>query len=149
MRANARRRDGMVLEPVSSPPGAGPSRERVIEIAVFNLIDNALKYAADGKSVCVTVRRARPLEIRVTIEARHSTRRASAFERFERGRTATGKTCAEAASVSRSSNISEAHGGRVTVENASPSGSTFVISLVARKSSAAPQGATSPSSVAP
>jgi two-component system phosphate regulon sensor histidine kinase PhoR len=147
-------REGVALD-LRVEAGLGTMRldERAIGIAVFNLIDNALKYAADGKSVSVLAQRVSgSLEIRVTdggpgipVDDRKRI-----FERFERGRIATGKHVrGSGIGLALVKHIAEAHGGKVTVEDASPRGSTFVISLGARRGSEAPQGATSPSSVAP
>jgi two-component system phosphate regulon sensor histidine kinase PhoR len=126
--------------------------ERAIEIAVFNLIDNALKYAAEGKHVVVAVRLVdRTLEIRVTDfgPGIPPDDRKRIFERFERGRTASGKHVrGSGIGLALVKHIAEAHGGKVTIEDAVPRGSTFVIALGVRRS-ALPQGATSPSSVAP
>jgi two-component system phosphate regulon sensor histidine kinase PhoR len=147
-------REGVELE-LQIDSDLGPVRldERAIEIAVFNLIDNALKYAAEGKSVSVTVRRAQgSLEIRVTDRGPGipPDDRKRIFERFERGRTATGKHVrGSGIGLALVKHIAEAHGGRVTIEDASPRGSTFVISLHAGRGARVPQGATSPSSVAP
>jgi two-component system phosphate regulon sensor histidine kinase PhoR len=147
-------REGVVLDlQVESELSPVRLDERAIEIAVFNLIDNALKYAADGKSVLVVVRRVSgALEIRVTDRGPGIAPddRKRIFERFERGRTANGKHVrGSGIGLALVKHIAEAHGGKVTVEDAPPQGSTFVISLGVRRGSAPPQGATSPSSVAP
>ena len=57
---NRAEREGVALElHVESELAPVRLDERAIEIAVINLVDNALKYAADGKSVLVVVRRTR------------------------------------------------------------------------------------------
>src|SRR5690606_41021997 len=65
-----------------------------IEIAVINLVDNALKYAPDGKRVAISVARtARQLEVRVTDEGPGipNDDKKRIFERFFRGKSATQK----------------------------------------------------------
>jgi two-component system phosphate regulon sensor histidine kinase PhoR len=147
-------REGVSLE-LRAAQGLAPVRldERAIEIAVFNLIDNALKYAADGKHVAVSVEvRRGSLEIRVEDGGPGIPMddRKRIFERFERGRIATGKHVrGSGIGLALVKHIAEAHGGKVTVEDASPRGTVFVISLGAPRRSRGPQGATSPSSVAP
>ncbi len=105
--------------------------ERAIEIAVINLVDNALKYAADGKRVHVAVRRiAGGVEVRVTdsgpgIPAEDKKR---VFERFVRGRN-TRHVRGSGIGLALVKHIAEAHGGRAWVEAASPRGACFVFSL--------------------
>jgi two-component system phosphate regulon sensor histidine kinase PhoR len=147
-------REGVALE-LDVEAELAPVRldERAIEIAVFNLIDNALKYAGEGKSVVVAVRRVSgAFEVRVTDRGPGipPDDRKRIFERFERGRTASGRHVrGSGIGLALVKHIAEAHGGKVTVEDASPRGSTFVITLAARRGSTRSQGATSPSSVAP
>ena len=67
--------------------------EHALELALANLFDNAVKYAKDGKTIDVCVRRcgARTIEIRVTDHGpgipREEQRRV--FERFVRGKGAS------------------------------------------------------------
>jgi two-component system phosphate regulon sensor histidine kinase PhoR len=107
--------------------------ERAIEIAVINLVDNALKYAPDGKRVVVSVwRLGDRVEIRVTdqgpgipIEDRKRI-----FERFVRGKGALRKQVrGSGIGLALVKHIAEAHGGRTWVETADPAGSTFVLSI--------------------
>src|SRR6185369_1722922 len=49
-------RDGVALELVLEDVPDLMLDERAVEIAVINLVDNALKYAPDGKRVAVVVR---------------------------------------------------------------------------------------------
>ncbi|HEY2405514.1 MAG TPA: HAMP domain-containing sensor histidine kinase [Polyangiaceae bacterium] len=107
--------------------------ERAIEIAVINLVDNALKYAPDGKVISVDVRRrAGLLEIRVTdrgvgIAAEDRKR---IFERFVRGNTASGKQVrGSGIGLALVKHIAEAHGGTILLEDAVPRGSSFVLTL--------------------
>jgi two-component system phosphate regulon sensor histidine kinase PhoR len=109
--------------------------ERAIEIAVINLVDNALKYAPDGKSVNVSVKPgAETIEIRVTDQGPGIPweDRRRIFERFVRGKTALGKQVrGSGIGLALVKHIAEAHGGGVWVEDATPHGSTFVLALSA------------------
>ena len=109
--------------------------ERAIEIAVINLVDNALKYAPDGKLVRVAVRaREEMVEIRVSDQGAGIPweDRRRIFERFVRGKTALGKQVrGSGIGLALVKHIAEAHGGGVWVEDASPHGSTFVLTLAA------------------
>jgi two-component system phosphate regulon sensor histidine kinase PhoR len=107
--------------------------ERAIEIAVINLVDNALKYAPDGQLVSITVRQnERAIEIRVTDQGAGipADDRRRIFERFVRGKTAFGKQVrGSGIGLALVKHIAEAHGGAVWVEDATPHGSTFVLTL--------------------
>ncbi len=107
--------------------------ERAIEIAVINLVDNALKYAADGKRVLISVAelgsllcvRVSDLGPGIAPEDRKRI-----FERFVRGRGSSGKQVrGSGIGLALVKHIAEAHGGGVRVEDAAPKGSTFVFSV--------------------
>ncbi len=120
--------------------------ERAIEIAVINLVDNALKYAPDGRSVQVSVRGGDGrVEIRVTDQGEgiHADDRKRIFDRFVRGRAAEGKQVrGSGIGLALVKHIAEAHGGRAWVEAARPRGSTFGISIRAVQAhSSTPSGA--------
>jgi len=109
--------------------------DRAIEIAVINLVDNALKYAPDGKFVNVSVHaREDAIEVRVADQGTGIPweDRRRIFERFERGKTALGKQVrGSGIGLALVKHIAEAHGGGVRVEDASPHGSVFVLTLAA------------------
>lgn len=138
-------RDGVELD-LDLGAGLAPVRldERAIEIAVINLVDNALKYAADGRRASVAVRRVGDdVEIRVTDQGPGipAEERKRIFERFVRGRHAQGKQArGSGIGLALVKHIAEAHGGRVWVEDAPGGGSVFVIVLDGRVKSA--RGAT-------
>jgi two-component system phosphate regulon sensor histidine kinase PhoR len=110
--------------------------ERAIEIAVINLVDNALKYAPDGELVSISVRRQDTnIEIRVTDQGAGIPveDRRRIFERFVRGKTAFGKQVrGSGIGLALVKHIAEAHGGGVSVEDALPHGSSFVLTLSLR-----------------
>jgi two-component system, OmpR family, phosphate regulon sensor histidine kinase PhoR len=121
---------------------------RAVELAVINLLDNALKYAKAGGRVDVAVASAsagRWVEVRVSdlgpgIEPDEQGR---IFERFVRGRHA-GETRARGSGIGLAlvKHIAESHGGHVQVKSpATPEGrgSTFVIALPALAAEAAPR----------
>ncbi len=110
--------------------------ERAMDVAVTNLLDNALKHAPQGRRVDVTLRRARRmLELRVTDQGPGipTEDRKRIFERFVRGKAATqARIRGSGIGLALVASIAEAHGGRAWVEPAKPSGSTFVLSVRAR-----------------
>jgi two-component system phosphate regulon sensor histidine kinase PhoR len=119
--------------------------ERAIQLAVINLVDNALKYAP-GTGV-VRIRAALEsdaIAIRVTDDGPGvpPDERERIFERFVRGAAATTRDGASGAPVRGSGiglalvkHIAESHGGRAWVENAAGSGSTFVVTIPRLKGS--------------
>jgi two-component system phosphate regulon sensor histidine kinase PhoR len=129
-------RERVVLE-LSSEPDLGPVKldERAIEVAVINLVDNALKYAPDGRRIEVAVRRrAGHVEIRVTDEGAGipPDDRRRIFERFVRGKRSLDKQVrGSGIGLALVKHIAEAHGGRAWVDDAQPHGASFVITLKA------------------
>lgn len=107
--------------------------EGALEVAVINLVDNALKYAKSGELVRVEVRQVTGYtEVRVSdcgpgIPAEDKKR---IFERFERGRGAQEqKVRGSGIGLALVKHIAEAHGGRAWVEPNQPRGSTFVFTI--------------------
>jgi two-component system phosphate regulon sensor histidine kinase PhoR len=133
--------------------------ERAIQLAVINLIDNALKYAPDGKEIAIrTVREGAVVAVRITDQGPGvpESDRDRIFERFVRGSHAPPQPSpplADGASAGAGAggrtrspirgsgiglalvkHIAESHGGRAWVEGASgraPPGSTFVFTIPA------------------
>jgi two-component system phosphate regulon sensor histidine kinase PhoR len=107
--------------------------ERAMDVAVTNLLDNALKHAPEGRRVDVTLRRAgRKLELRVTDQGPGipAEDRKRIFERFVRGKAATeARIRGSGIGLALVKSIAEAHGGKTWVESAKPTGSTFVLSV--------------------
>ncbi len=105
--------------------------ERAIEIAVINLVDNALKYAKEGGGVDVRVgRKNKTLEVSVTD---HGTGiapedRKRIFERFVRGRS-TKQVRGSGIGLALVKHIALAHGGDAWVEGAEPRGSRFAFTV--------------------
>jgi two-component system, OmpR family, phosphate regulon sensor histidine kinase PhoR len=130
-------REGVELElDVAAGIPAIPRDERAIEIAVINLVDNALKYGSEGGRVAVSVRRAKDqVEIRVADRGPgiQPEDRKRIFERFVRGKVAQGKQVrGSGIGLALVKHIAEAHGGRAWVEDGAPRGSVFVLALDAR-----------------
>jgi two-component system phosphate regulon sensor histidine kinase PhoR len=105
----------------------------LVEQALVNLVDNAIKYSESGGSVWVEARNEGPLvEIRVVdngpgIERSHLARLFERFYRIDQGRSRQlGGTGLGLAIVKH---IAQVHGGRVGVTSVEGEGSTFSIFL--------------------
>ena len=107
--------------------------ERAIEIAVINLVDNAVKYAADGQRVRVELKAVGPqIQIRVSDWgigiAEEEKRRI--FERFVRGRsTRNQRVRGSGIGLALVKHIAEAHGGSAWVIDNEGAGACFIVSL--------------------
>lgn len=106
---------------------------RALELAVINLIDNALKYAP-GSNV-VTVRADREngaIVVRVVDHGPGVTPedQGRIFERFVRGSTARGRPIrGSGIGLALVKHIAESHGGRAWVVSSTGHGATFAISI--------------------
>jgi two-component system phosphate regulon sensor histidine kinase PhoR len=122
-------------------PGLPTARidERAIQLAVINLLDNALKYAGGSEVVTVRVTRENGSVVVRVVDRGPGVPpedRERIFERFVRGSTA--RIAASGAPPVRGSgiglalvkHIAESHGGRVWVEAGSP-GASFAVSIPA------------------
>jgi two-component system phosphate regulon sensor histidine kinase PhoR len=116
--------------------------ERALELLLMNLLDNALKYAKDGKRVLVDVRTAKnALEIRVSDKGPgvppHERRRI--FERFVRGSAgADQQVRGSGIGLALVKHIAESHGGKAWVESEFGKGSTFIVTIPIRRTSLHP-----------
>jgi two-component system phosphate regulon sensor histidine kinase PhoR len=102
-------------------------------LAVLNLIDNAIKYASDGKRITLTVVRA---ENRIVVAVRDygsgidPEEHGRIFERFYRARAVRLKPIrGSGIGLALVQHIAHAHGGEATVASAPGEGATFSIAL--------------------
>jgi two-component system phosphate regulon sensor histidine kinase PhoR len=110
--------------------------DRAIQLLLFNLLDNALKYAGQSDEIVVRVRsthRSVTLAVEdhgpgIPIEDKRRI-----FERFYRGKTAgTGGARGSGIGLALVDHIAQAHGGDVTVDDAVPHGTVFTVSIPVR-----------------
>ncbi|HEU4408761.1 MAG TPA: HAMP domain-containing sensor histidine kinase [Polyangiaceae bacterium] len=106
---------------------------RAIELALINLLDNAIKYAKDGKTLevgAVCHRYAAELYVRDAGPGLPPDEQRKVFERFERGRAAReGRVRGSGIGLALVKHIAEAHGGYAQVRSGPGGGATFVITL--------------------
>ena len=119
--------------------------ERAMELALVNLMDNAIKYAKDGKTIEVRVRTrgGRSLEVRLEdhgpgIPADEQRR---IFDRFVRGKGAREKQVrGSGIGLALVQHIARSHGGQVWVESELGKGAVFYVTIPIR----APKGKAKP-----
>ncbi|MEX2292356.1 MAG: ATP-binding protein, partial [Acidimicrobiales bacterium] len=113
---------------------AGDRRQLVS--AIYNLLDNAVKYSNSGSSVSVSaLTDGRSVEVRVADHGVGVPRRdlERVFERFYRvDRARSRETGGTGLGLAIVRNIAENHGGSVHVESTEGTGSTFTLRLPAR-----------------
>jgi len=104
---------------------------RAVELAIINLLDNALKYARDGKKIDVRVVSAgRALDVQITdfgpgIPLDDQRR---IFDRFVRGSSANNsRVRGTGIGLALVKHIAEAHGGQALVRSEEGRGATFVL----------------------
>jgi two-component system phosphate regulon sensor histidine kinase PhoR len=109
--------------------------ERALEIAIINLIDNALKYAKDGRWIGIEVRGAPKKQVEVVVRDRGpgiaEEDRESVFERFAR-RGEHRNVRGSGIGLALVQSIAQAHGGRAWVEANAPQGSAFILRIPER-----------------
>jgi signal transduction histidine kinase len=121
--------------------------EGALRRAITNLLMNALKHAASGRSVAVDVRAAASATapgVEIAVSDRGpgipSEDLGHIFEPFYRGRRATEQQIhGNGLGLSLVKRIADAHGGRVTVKSAPGAGATFTLHLPAAPAQAAVQ----------
>jgi two-component system phosphate regulon sensor histidine kinase PhoR len=107
--------------------------ERALQLLLFNLLDNAVKYAPDSEEVYVRVRgerRGLVLEVEDQGPGIDPEDARRIFERFYRGRTARSSGArGSGIGLALVKHIARAHGGDVTVHPAPRRGSVFRVTL--------------------
>jgi len=118
-------------------PGLPPVRmdENAMTLVLLNLVDNAVKYAAEGKEIDVRLYRT-PGGLTLSVRDRGPgipiEEQPRIFERFYRARTARDRNVrGSGIGLALVKHIVEAHGGRLAVESAPGQGATFTVALPA------------------
>jgi two-component system phosphate regulon sensor histidine kinase PhoR len=134
-------------------PGLPPVRmdENAITLVLLNLIDNAVKYAAEGKEIAVGLART-PGGIVLSVRDRGPgipiDEQPRVFERFYRARMARDRNVrGSGIGLALVKHIVEAHGGRLAVASVPGQGATFTVVIPAAPIVAATEstrGATAP-----
>jgi two-component system, OmpR family, phosphate regulon sensor histidine kinase PhoR len=113
--------------------------ERAIEVAIINLVDNAMKYAPEGKRIRVSATRSGGgVEFRVSDEGPGIPveDRKRIFERFVRGKQPSERRVrGSGIGLALVKHTAEAHGDKAWVEPGVPRGSTFVFTVQPRPAS--------------
>ncbi len=124
-------------------PNLPPIRmdENAMTLVLLNLIDNAVKYAAEGKEVDVALSRTPggvTLSVRDHGPGISIDEQERIFERFYRARNARERNVrGSGIGLALAKHIVEAHGGRVTVSSVPGQGATFTVVVPAAPTAAA------------
>ena len=126
---------GVTIETHCDEAASARLNASLLEQAVFNLVDNAVRYSPGDTRVTVEVARAAG-EVTISvgdqgigISAEHLPRIFERFYRVDNGRDR--KTGGTGLGLAIVKHVVQAHGGRVTVQSAPGKGSTFTIHLPA------------------
>ncbi len=144
-RYRAEREGALLVADVARELPTARIDERAIQLAVINLVDNALKYGsspdprpAEGSGDAITVRVAAVggnIQVQVTDRGPGvpAEDRQRIFERFVRGSGGEGRAQVRGSGIGLAlvKNIAESHGGRAWVEPAEPRGARFVFTIPA------------------
>jgi two-component system phosphate regulon sensor histidine kinase PhoR len=123
--------DAALTAPVNAP---------LLEQAVVNLVDNAVKYSDPGATVRVEARVTADQAVVAVrdrgcgIEAKHLPRLFERFYRVDKARSR--KLGGTGLGLAIVKHIAQAHGGQVRVESEAGVGSTFTLSLPRRRGEA-------------
>jgi len=127
--------DSPVIECVV--PEKGPivngDREALAQ-ALWNLLDNAVKYSGESKKIHVEVEKGDPVAILVRDQGFGipSSERSRIFRKFVRGSNASGQGIkGTGIGLAVVKHVVDAHGGEISIESESGQGSTFTIQLPA------------------
>jgi two-component system phosphate regulon sensor histidine kinase PhoR len=109
--------------------------ENAMTLVLLNLVDNAVKYAAEGKEIDVRLLRT-PGGVTLSVKDRGpgipADEQLRIFERFYRARTARDRNVrGSGIGLALVKHIVEAHGGRLAVVSVLGHGATFTVSLPA------------------
>jgi two-component system, OmpR family, phosphate regulon sensor histidine kinase PhoR len=137
-------REGMALN-VEIEEALPPVRidESAMTLVVMNLVDNALKYAADGKEISISLAHEDD-QVKLAVRDRGpgipADERERIFDRFYRGRDVRGRPVrGSGIGLSLVKHIAHAHGGSVELDSTPGQGSTFTVSMPIAKVPAEPE----------
>jgi signal transduction histidine kinase len=125
--------DGFTID-CAIPEGAIPidGDHEALARALWNLLDNAVKYSGDGRTIRVEVDDGNPVSIRVRDQGLGiaSAEQCRIFDKFARGSSAVAAGIkGTGIGLAMVRHIVDAHGGKVAVESRPGGGSTFSIEL--------------------
>jgi two-component system, OmpR family, sensor histidine kinase KdpD len=106
--------------------------KQLLQMALFQLLDNAAKYSTPASSIVVDLREE---ETEMLVQVRNEgsfiseDEREKVFQRFYRGPDTAGRIAGTGIGLSVVKRITEAHQGRTWVESDPEGGTTFVLSL--------------------
>ncbi|MEE8446108.1 MAG: ATP-binding protein [Gemmatimonadota bacterium] len=109
---------------------------QLLERAIGNLVDNAIKYGADGGRITLTARSTDAGDVTLTVSDTGpgipESERPSLFDRFERGESGRRRARGSGLGLSIVKTIAETHGASVALRDTEGGGATFELRLQGR-----------------
>ena len=127
---------GAALEVECDPDVVAIGDRQLLERAIGNLVDNAIKYGADGGRITLAARSTEAGDVTLTVTDRGpgipESERPSLFDRFERGESGRKWARGSGLGLSIVKTIAETHGASVAVAESKGGGATFELRLQGR-----------------
>lgn len=127
---------GAALEVECDPDAVVIGDRQLLERAIGNLVDNAIKYGADGGSITLTARSTEAGDVTLTVSDTGpgipESERPSLFDRFERGESGRRRARGSGLGLSIVKTIAETHGASVALRDTEGGGATFELRLQGR-----------------
>jgi signal transduction histidine kinase len=132
---------GAALEVECEPDAVVIGDRQLLERAIGNLVDNAIKYGADGGKITLAARSTDAGDVTLRVADMGpgipESERPNLFNRFERGESGRRRASGSGLGLSIVKTIAEGHGGTVSVQSGDGSGTTFELRMPASASGAA------------
>ncbi|MEE9576520.1 MAG: ATP-binding protein [Gemmatimonadota bacterium] len=127
---------GAALEVECEPDAVVIGDRQLLQRAIGNLVDNAIKYGTDGGRITLAARPTNAGDVTLTVADRGpgipESERPNLFDRFERGESGRRRARGSGLGLSIVKTIAETHGASVALRDTEGGGATFELRLQGR-----------------